>query len=180
MEIKRLLLTDALIISLEKFKDQRGYFQEVFNEDQFQLLSKKKISFIQINESYSNKFIARGMHLQKEPYGQNKIVRVTKGKVLDIIIDLRKSSQTFMKYEIIELNESDDNILFIPNGFAHGFISLSDKTIFNYIVDSNYMPSYEAGFNMNDQIFGKSFENYKIKLSKKDQQLPSLKQYLNL
>ena len=117
------------------------------------------------------------MHLQKEPFSQNKIVRVIKGKVLDIVFDLRKKSPSFMKYEVIELSENSNTMIYIPKGLAHGFISLSSKTIFNYLVDNKYKPSHEIGFNLNDPLLANIIKDYKINLSPKDSNLPMINKF---
>lgn len=175
MKIKKTILGDVLLIEVEKFKDQRGFFFEAFNTKKFTEVTKKKFNLIQINESISKYLVARGMHLQKKPYGQNKIIRVVKGKVIDIIFDLRANSPSFMKFELIELDEKSNNMIYIPKGFAHGFISLSSKTIFNYLVDNKYKPSHEVGFNLNDPLLSNFLKDYKFKLSEKDKKLPMIK-----
>lgn len=177
MKIIKTFLSDALIFEVENFEDSRGRFYEAFNKKKFFEISKKKFNLVQINESISNNLVARGMHLQKEPFSQNKIVRVIKGKVLDIIFDLRKKSPSFMKYEVIELSENSNTMIYIPKGLAHGFISLSSKTIFNYLVDNKYKPSHEIGFNLNDPLLANIVKDYKINLSPKDLNLPMINEF---
>ncbi len=157
---------------IKKYIDNRGEFSEVFlaNTKHSELC----LNYVQDNESISNFGVFRGMHFQKDNYSQNKLVRVVKGKVIDVICDLRKSSTTFKK--IITINLSPNNILFIPCGIAHGFLSLEDDTILNYKSDCYFNPEKEGGFN----LFKSNFKNKfpigvdKIILSDKDKRLPSM------
>ena len=143
------LLKGVEIFKLPIYNDSRGSFQESFRKD---LIEKKigKIDFVQDNQSHSKYGVIRGLHYQIEPFQQSKLVRVISGKILDVVIDLRKSSKTFGKLYSIELN-SDSNVqLFIPPGFAHGFSSLSDNTLVSYKVDNYYSRDYEFGIAYND------------------------------
>lgn len=135
------------------FEDDRGYFMETYRAEDFD----KNIGttvFVQDNESKSSYGVLRGLHYQKGEWSQAKLVRVIEGKVLDVAVDLRKSSETFGKYVAVELSAQNKRQLFIPRGFAHGFVVLSDKAVFTYKVDNKYMPSAEASIRYDDPTIG--------------------------
>ena len=132
------------------FQDARGYFMETWNQEDFDK-HVGKVTFIQDNESKSSYGVLRGLHYQKGDFSQAKLVRVIKGKVLDVAVDIRKSSPTFGKYVLAELSEENKRQLFIPRGFAHGFLVLSDEAVFTYKVDNVYAPQAEAGIKWNDE-----------------------------
>lgn len=138
------------IIEPRVFNDARGYFFEAWKKDEFEQ-NVCKTTFIQDNESRSSYGVLRGLHYQKGEYSQAKLVRVIKGRVLDVAVDIRKSSPTFGKHVMVELSEDNKRQLFIPRGFAHGFLVLSDDAIFTYKVDNVYAPQYEAGIRWNDE-----------------------------
>ena len=127
------------VIEPKVFKDARGYFMEAWKQSEFEA-NIGKISFIQDNESKSSFGVLRGLHYQKGEYSQSKLVRVIKGRVLDVAVDIRKSSPTFGKHVMVELSEDNKRQFFIPRGFAHGFLVLSDEAIFTYKVDNPYAP----------------------------------------
>lgn len=131
------------LIEPKVFTDQRGYFMESFKEDMFRQ-HVGDVKFIQDNESQSTRGVLRGLHYQTGEYSQAKLVRALKGSVLDVIVDIRKSSPTFGQSLAIELSEKNKLQLFVPRGFAHGFLVLEDKTIFSYKVDNIYSPAHEA------------------------------------
>lgn len=137
------------LLSLKVFDDARGYFFEAFKKSEFEE-NIGKVDFIQDNESKSSKGVLRGLHYQKGDYSQAKLVRVIKGRVLDVAVDLRKESKTFGKHVMVELSENNKRQFFIPRGFAHGFLVLSDEAIFTYKVDNVYAPSQEASIRFND------------------------------
>ncbi len=138
------------IIEPKVFADKRGYFFESWKKEDFESHI-GNVDFIQDNESRSSYGVLRGLHYQKGEFSQAKLVRVIKGKVLDVAVDLRKSSPTFGKYVAVELGEDNKRQFFIPRGFAHGFVVLSDDAIFTYKVDNVYAPQAEAGIKWNDE-----------------------------
>lgn len=149
MKFTKLEIKDVWLIEPKVFEDQRGYFMEAFRQDLFEQHI-GKINFIQDNESKSTKGVLRGLHFQKGEYSQAKLVRVLQGRVLDVVVDLRKSSSTFGKYVAVELTEDNKKQLFMPRGMAHGFLVLSDEAIFTYKVDNIYSPENEATLLWND------------------------------
>lgn len=149
MEIITTKIPDLLIIKPTVFKDDRGYFFESYNKEFF--LSKGiDQNFVQDNESKSNKGVLRGLHFQRPPFSQGKLVRVVKGAVLDVAVDLRKSSPTYGQWESIELTEENKFMYWIPAGFAHGFITLEDNTVFFYKCTNVYNKSSEGSILWND------------------------------
>ena len=139
----------VFIIEPKVFKDSRGYFMEAWKQEEFNE-HVGKTNFIQDNESKSSFGVLRGLHYQKGSLSQAKLVRVIKGRVLDVAVDIRKSSPTFGKHVKIELSEDNKRQLFIPRGFAHGFLVLSEEAIFTYKVDNPYAPQAEAGIRWDD------------------------------
>ncbi len=169
-------IPDVKIFEPIIFGDERGYFTETFRKDIFEEAVGYKINFVQDNESSSSKGILRGLHYQISPYSQAKLVRVIEGKVLDICLDIRKSSPTFGQYVAVELSSENKYQLFVPHGFAHGFVVLSDKAIFSYKVDSYYAPNFERGIAFDDQDLSIDWKLPKdnLILSDKDKNHPSL------
>lgn len=141
------------IIEPKIFPDSRGYFFEAYKKEEFEA-NIGVVNFIQDNESQSSFGVFRGLHYQKGPYSQAKLVRVIKGKVLDIVVDLRKSSATFGKHISVELSEENKRQFFIPRGFAHGFLVLSEEAIFSYKIDNIYAPHAEMSILYNDPSLG--------------------------
>ena len=141
------------IIEPKVFNDARGYFMEAFKEEEFRA-NIGDVHFVQDNESKSSFGVLRGLHYQKGEYSQAKLVRVIKGKVLDVAVDLRRSSPTFGKCVSVELSEENKRQFFIPRGFAHGFLVLSEEAIFTYKVDNGYAPQAEASIRFNDETIG--------------------------
>ena len=170
-------IPEVVIIEPKVFGDDRGYFMESFRKDLFEE-NIKKIDFIQDNESKSKKGVLRGLHYQLPPFAQSKLVRVIKGKVLDVAVDIRKNSPTFKKYVTIELSEENKRQLFIPRGFAHGFLVLSKEAIFTYKVDNYYAPKYDRGIRFDDLEIGIdwNFPKEEILVSDKDKNAPLLKE----
>lgn len=142
-------IKDLVIIEPTVFEDSRGFFLESYNYNDFKEIGIDNI-FVQDNHSKSSKGVLRGLHFQKGEFAQAKLVRVLKGAVLDVAVDLRKDSQTFGKYVAIELSEENKKIFFIPRGFAHGFLSLTDKVESYYKCDNFYAPQAEDGLIWND------------------------------
>ena len=165
---------DLVIIEPDIFYDKRGYFLESYNLKKIQK-EISKIEFIQDNESKSSKGVLRGLHFQKPPYDQSKLVRCIIGRVLDVVVDIRIGSPTYGKYFSIELTGENKKQLFIPKGFAHGFSVLSDDAIFAYKVDNIYAPKYDSGIIWNDKNLNIDWglNKNKLKISKKDNNLNS-------
>lgn len=163
------------VIEPKVFNDARGYFFEAFKKEEFEK-HVGKVDFIQDNESKSSYGVLRGLHYQKGEFSQAKLVRVIKGKVIDVAVDLRKSSETFGQYVAVELSEENKRQLFIPRGFAHGFLVLSEEAVFTYKVDNVYAPQADAGIIYNDPQIGIKWDidADKVLLSEKDCKLPKL------
>lgn len=153
MEFKETKIKGVWVIEPRVFNDARGYFFEAWKKDEFES-TVGKVDFVQDNESKSSYGVLRGLHYQKGASSQAKLVRVIKGRVLDVAVDIRKSSPTFGQHVMVELSEDNKRQLFIPRGFAHGFLVLSDEAIFNYKVDNTYAPSQEASIRWNDETLG--------------------------
>ena len=179
MEIVEKVLTDAIVLKPRVFNDDRGYFYESFNEKAFESLSGIKVNFIQDNQSHSSKGTLRGLHFQKGDAAQAKLVRVTKGSVFDVAVDLRPDSPTFKQCYGVEITEENHLQFFIPRGFAHAFVALEDNTIFQYKVDNYYSSEHDGGIIWNDQELAITWPELKLELSEKDRNLPKLNQ-LNL
>ncbi len=161
---------------LNTFIDYRGYFKETFNKEIQEFIG-CNINFIQDNESYSKYGVLRGLHYQKDPKQQSKLVRVTKGQIQDIIIDVRNGSDTYAKWESFDLSAKNNNMLFIPKGFAHGFLVLSEEAIINYRVDNFFDLNLDAGINYKDSSLAIDWilSDEEIIVSEKDRKLPNLK-----
>lgn len=177
MFFKRLVIPDIIICEPTVFSDKRGYFAETFREDKFTEFIGYKISFCQDNESKSKFGVIRGLHYQISPHTQSKLVRVIKGKVLDIAVDIRKNSPTFGHHVAVELSDKNKRQLFIPKGFANGFVVLSKEAIYSYKVDNYYNKESERGIAFNDQTLGVDWKLSadELESSIKDQHLPSFR-----
>tara|TARA_B100001769_G_scaffold237734_1_gene203209 strand:- start:15 stop:572 length:558 start_codon:yes stop_codon:yes gene_type:complete len=162
------------ILKPKFFKDERGYFFESFNQKIFKNKISHKLSFCQENESFSKRGVIRGLHYQLPPFAQSKLVRVVHGKVLDVVVDIRKGSPSFGKCFSKELSAENRIQLFIPKGFAHGYITLSDFSIFSYKVDNYYNEKSERGILYNDSLLNIDWKLNKEEfiLSEKDQNNP--------
>lgn len=175
MEIVSTEFEGLHVINPKVFYDERGYFFESYNK---KVLNKYSlINFVQDNESKSAKNIIRGLHFQIPPYDQTKLIRVVKGKILDVVVDLRKNSPSFKKKFSIRLDDKNKKQLLVPSGFAHGFVTLSDNCIINYKVDKIYSKKHERGIIFSDQDLNIKWgisESDAI-ISQKDSQLPHLK-----
>ena len=176
MEIIKTELEGVVIIQPRIFKDNRGYFFESFSQKEFDE-KVMPIRFVQDNESMSTYGVMRGLHYQKMPYTQSKLVRCTKGKILDIALDIRKGSPTFGKHVAVELTEENHLQLFIPKGFAHGFAVLSETAIFQYKCDNFYAPQADAGIQLRDEELGIDWRipTAEALLSEKDLKHPCLR-----
>jgi len=177
MQVEQTILKDCFIIRNTVIKDSRGYFFESFNQKKFFELTGLDIDFVQDNQSKSSKGVVRGLHYQKGEFSQAKLVRVLKGKVLDVAVDLRKSSPTFGKHISVELTEDNNTQLFVPRGFAHGFAVLSDETIFFYKCDNYYNKEQDTGIFYNDLELNINWQLNKDEIiaSEKDVNLPLFK-----
>ncbi|SDG75632.1 dTDP-4-dehydrorhamnose 3,5-epimerase [Winogradskyella thalassocola] len=177
MTVKETKLKGCFVIEPQVFKDKRGYFVENYNQKAFNKALGIDVEFVQDNESQSSKGVLRGLHYQLGQYAQAKLVRVIKGKVLDVVVDLRSNSTTFGEHFTIELSEQNKTQLFVPRGFGHGFLVLEDETIFSYKCDNFYNKEAEAGILYNDEnlaIDWKFLEEDLI-ISDKDLLLPTFK-----
>lgn len=164
------------VIEPRVFNDARGYFMETWKQAEFEEYI-GKVQFIQDNESKSSYGVLRGLHYQKGDASQAKLVRVIKGRVLDVAVDIRRSSPTFGKHVMVELSEDNKRQLYIPRGFAHGFLVLSDEAIFIYKVDNFYAPQQDAGIRWNDPELGIEWpiDPKDVQTSEKDLRQPLLK-----
>ncbi len=169
-------IPDVLLIEPTVHGDNRGYFIETFRQDLFEKAVGYQINFIQDNESKSAKGVLRGLHYQLPPYTQSKLVRVIQGSVLDVAVDIRKSSPTFGQYVAVELTEDNKHQLFVPQGFAHGFVVLSDTATFAYKVDNYYAPKHDRGIAFNDEQLAINWRlpMDDLQLSDKDRDHPNL------
>ena len=176
MEYLETKIKGVFIIEPKVFQDARGYFMEAWKQAEFDEHVGRTV-FIQDNESKSSFGVLRGLHYQKGDASQAKLVRVIKGKVLDVAVDIRKSSPTFGQHVMVELSEENKRQFFIPRGFAHGFLVLSDEAIFTYKVDNPYAPQCDAGIRWNDSDLGIEWpiDPAKVLTSEKDLKQPLLK-----
>lgn len=153
MEIIKTVLDGVVIIEPKIFKDTRGYFFESFSQREFEE-KVRPIKFVQDNESMSSYGVMRGLHFQKPPFTQSKLVRCVKGKVLDVAVDIRKGSPTYGRHVAVELTEDNHRQFFIPKGFAHGFVVLSETAVFQYKCDEFYHPEADGGISIKDESLG--------------------------
>mgnify|MGYP001775299507 FL=1 len=176
MNIIKTEIDGVVIIEPRLFKDDRGYFFESYSEKNFNA-QVREIKFVQDNESKSSYGVLRGLHFQKPPHAQSKLVRVIKGAVLDVAVDIRKGSPTFGKHVAVELTEDNHRQFFIPRGFAHGFSVLTPEVIFQYKCDNFYAPQSEGALAWDDPDLGIDWRipSDKIILSEKDRHHPRLK-----
>lgn len=179
MNVIKTEIEGLYVIEPKVFGDSRGYFFESFSERDFKR-EVADVDFVQDNESKSSYGVVRGLHFQKPPYAQAKLVRVVKGKVLDVAVDLRKGSPTFGKHVAMELSEENHRQMFIPRGFAHGFSVLSDEVVFQYKCDNYYAPHSEGAVAWDDPDLGIDWKipAEKAILSEKDRKHPGLKEIL--
>ncbi|MCT7595238.1 dTDP-4-dehydrorhamnose 3,5-epimerase [Aliarcobacter butzleri] len=169
-------IPDVVIIEPKVHGDARGYFVETFRADKLEEFIGYKINFCQDNESKSSKGVLRGLHYQLAPFAQTKLVRVIKGKVLDIAVDIRKNSPTFGKYVAVLLSAENKKQLLVPRGFAHGFVVLEDDTVFAYKVDNYYSPECDRGIAYDDESLNIDWilKKEELNLSAKDTKQPKL------
>ncbi len=176
-------LEDCYILEPDRFGDDRGYFSPYFIQNDLEKLDIKFEKVVQANRSKSSKGVVRGLHYQKDPKCQAKIVEVIKGAAIDVVVDIREGSPTYGMSTNVLLTPDNNRQLFVPRGFAHGFVSLEDDTIFQYLIDNDYAPNMEGGILWNDSDLGidwqEMFEKYDIKnpnLSEKDKVRKKLKE----
>tara|TARA_B110000967_G_C18861589_1_gene550274 strand:+ start:1047 stop:1601 length:555 start_codon:yes stop_codon:yes gene_type:complete len=177
------VIPEILLLEPVVHKDERGYFMETYKQKLLDNALGYQINFNQDNESKSvSKGVLRGLHFQLPPFAQNKLVRVTEGKVMDVAVDIRRGSPTFSKYVSVELSETNKKQLFIPRGFAHGFVVLSEVAVLSYKVDAYYSPQHNQGVAYNDKeiAIDWGFSEEEIILSSADQNYPSLNKHNNL
>lgn len=176
MKMTRKDIEGLVVIEPRVFGDSRGYFFESFSQREFEK-EVGQVRFVQDNESKSSYGVVRGLHFQKPPHTQSKLVRVVKGRVLDVAVDLRRDSKTYGKYFSVELTEDNHLQLFIPKGFAHGFAVLSDEAVFQYKCDEFYAPESEGAIAWNDPDIGVDWQipEDKVILSEKDKKHPAFK-----
>ena len=171
-------ISDVIIIEPTVFGDVRGYFLESYNQKKFEEVV-GKISFVQDNESKSSKGVLRGLHFQKPPFEQAKLVRCIEGEVLDVAVDIRKNSKTYGHHVAVLLSGQNKRQLFVPRGFAHGFLVLSESATFAYKVDNTYAPEFDAGIRWNDKELNIQWgiEDSEVMISAKDTELPFLSEF---
>ena len=172
-------ISDVYIIEPSVFGDNRGYFLESFNLEKFEE-NVYPIKFVQDNESKSSKGVLRGLHFQKPPFAQAKLVRCIEGKVLDVVVDIRKNSKTYGQHIAVELSGENKKQVFIPKGFAHGFVVLSDSATFAYKVDKTYAPDSDAGIHWNDTSLNIQWglDESEVLVSEKDAKLPFFSEFV--
>lgn len=153
MEIIKTAIDGLVIIEPKVFKDVRGYFFESFSQREFEE-KVRKINFVQDNESMSSYGVMRGLHFQRPPFTQSKLVRCVKGRVLDVAVDIRRDSPTYGQHIAVELSEDNHRQFFIPRGFAHGFAVLGETAIFQYKCDNFYAPEADGGISIKDETLG--------------------------
>lgn len=175
MNVIKTEIEGVVIIEPKIFGDERGYFFESFSQREFEEKVCKTV-FVQDNESKSGYGVLRGLHFQKPPYAQSKLVRVVKGRVLDVAVDIRENSPTFGKHISVELSGENKRQFFIPRGFAHGFVVLSEEAVFQYKCDNYYAPDYEDGILWNDPALNIDWQipEEDVILSEKDSRLGTL------
>lgn len=178
MEIRPLRLSGTFEILLQPKRDQRGYFMRAYDEAIFCRHSLNR-SWVQENESVSlNQGVVRGLHFQRPPHAEIKLVRVVQGAVLDAFVDLRKNSPTFGQWETVVLSDENHRAVYIPKGFAHGYCTLSPTSVVLYKVDSPYAPDFEGGIRWNDKDVGIPWHVEEPLLSGKDASLPVLREFV--
>jgi len=177
MNFIRTQIPDVVICEPIVHGDDRGYFVETFRQDKLEDFLGFKLNFCQDNESKSSLGVLRGLHYQLAPHAQSKLVRVIKGRVLDVAVDIRVGSPTFGAHVAVELTEENKRQLFVPRGFAHGFVVLSEDAIFAYKVDNYYSPECDRGISFNDESLNIDWkiDTDKMQLSQKDKEQPAFK-----
>ena len=180
MNLIKTNISDVYVIEPSVFRDNRGYFLESFNLEQFKA-NLFPIKFVQDNESKSSKGVLRGLHFQKPPFDQAKLVRCVEGRVIDVAVDIRNGSPTYGQHVSVELTGENKKQLFIPRGFAHGFSVLSETAIFAYKVDNLYAPEYESGIKYDDSDLNINWglPKSEVQISLKDKRLVEFKSFIS-
>lgn len=178
MEVLKTKIPDLYILKPKVFEDQRGYFFESYNKEEFLRLGIDQ-NFVQDNESKSMKGVLRGLHYQKPPFAQGKLVRVMRGSVLDVAVDLRKNSPTYGQWSSVELTQDNKWMYWVPPGFAHGFVTLEDNTVFFYKCTNVYNKASEGSIRWNDPDLNINWNIDNPILSEKDQQAPLFKDFIS-
>ncbi len=182
MKFIRMHIPEVIVIEPKVHGDERGYFVETFRQDRFEEFLGFKVNFCQDNESRSHHGVLRGLHYQLSPFAQSKLVRVIDGKVLDVAVDIRVGSPTFGKYVAVELSGKNKRQMFVPRGFAHGFVVLTETCTFAYKVDNYYSPECDRGIAYDDKDLKIDWQlnAEELHLSAKDTQQPKLHETLDL
>jgi dTDP-4-dehydrorhamnose 3,5-epimerase len=177
MKLIKTDIPEVVVIEPDVFGDERGYFMETYRKDKLNEFLGYEVHFCQDNESKSSFGVLRGLHFQLPPAAQSKLVRVIKGRVFDVAVDIRKGSPTFGKYVGVELSGENKRQMFVPRGFAHGFLVLSKEAVFTYKVDNYYSPENDRGIAYNDSTIGIDWgiPDMDLNLSAKDLKQPALK-----
>jgi len=175
MKFTKQEIPDVIVVEPQVHGDSRGYFVETFRQDLFEAAVGHNVNFVQDNESKSSKGVLRGLHFQLAPYAQSKLVRVISGSVLDVAVDIRQGSKTFGQHVAVELTAENKKQMFVPRGFAHGFVVLSESATFAYKVDNYYSPECDRGLAFDDPELNIDWQlpTEKLQLSAKDTQQPS-------
>ena len=177
MKVIKTKLDKCIIIEPKVFGDERGFFLEAFQAERYAIEAGITLPFVQDNHSRSSKGVLRGLHFQKGEFAQAKLVRVTQGTVLDVAVDLREDSSTFLQHVAVELSAENKKQLFVPRGFAHGYVVLSETAVFNYKCDNLYNKDSEGGVIYNDETLNIDWklEASEFLISEKDNILPTIK-----
>jgi dTDP-4-dehydrorhamnose 3,5-epimerase len=173
MEIIKTKFPDVLILKPKVFRDERGYFVETYSQRLFNDLIGEEINFVQDNESQSEYGVMRGLHFQEPPYTQAKLIRAVNGAIIDIIVDIRTDSETFGETFIVKLDDVEKEQLFVPRGYAHGFVAVEDETVIHYKVDNKYAPAFDSGilFGSMELDFREEIGHEEFIISEKDKLL---------
>lgn len=178
MEFVKTEFDGLVVVKPKVFKDERGYFFESFNKNEFKL-NAIDVDFVQDNQSKSDRNVLRGLHFQNPPFAQGKLVQVIKGAVLDVVVDIRKNSTTYGKHFKIELSEENKTMLFVPPGFAHGFLTLLDETIFSYKCSNFYNKESEKSLLWNDKTLNIDWDVSSPILSEKDKLAENFQSFIS-
>jgi dTDP-4-dehydrorhamnose 3,5-epimerase len=176
MEFRALKIPDVMVLKPKIFDDSRGYFYEAYNEKVFNKIVNQEITFVQDNISKSKIGTLRGLHMQNEPFAQSKLVRVLEGKIFDVAVDMRPESKYFRQWVSEELSAESFNQIWIPKGFAHGFLAMTENVVIHYKTDNFYSKDHEITYKWDDPVFDIDWpmKDYKYEISEKDAKAPML------
>ena len=182
MKVQRTSLSDVLLLQPARYTDGRGYLREFFCHNRFVEATRQPFSCIQVNQSSSQKNVLRGLHFQKPPHAQSKLVQVILGEILDVVVDLRKGSPSYGRHLAVPLSADLEQVIFIPKGFAHGFLVLSKKALVQYAIDVPYASNWEGGIRYDDPHVGVAWPGKKedFILSEKDLKLNNFSEASNI